>query len=652
MPSRYRSLILTSLAFALLAVAPLACSQSNSVTPIDSGPPPKPDSAPPPDGGPVQEPDAHPDVQVTMNANNPSGTGANTQETYLNIDNVNAKQFGKLFARAVDGDQYAQPLYASGLKQKDGAKKNVVFVATTNDSVYAFDADDPTAFDPIWKVSVGTPSPMPNAYVGNHLNDQEGCATTPRFINQLGVISTPTLDVASGTLYVLAVDVDSSVTIPNWSCIYADPTQSNYCETYTCTAPSFRYRLHALDVQTGAEKLGGPVTISATVPGSGGGSSGGNLPFDPMRSFTRSGLLLANGRVYLAFSGYSDLNTYHGWVFGYDATTLKQTGAFCDSADGVSGGIWQGGKSLLADSAGNIYVVTGNGTFSAGIGGHDYGDSVLKLNPDLTEVVDYFSPFLSDYMGINFLAYWDDDLGSAGATMIPNTTLMLVTGKLGIGYLLDTGNLGKWNPTADKVVQKTRIAWAVNKSSCTDGVRPSIVYDGPIAWTGANAEGAVQTHMYVWAGGDELREYTLDNNGQFQSKGVCFCTPDWPVTYNGENYDIDVPDPPCGVPHSQGAVGSLFGGGAMSISSNGTARGTGLLWVTHAASGNPNSMSSPGVIEAYDATFVGSPLWSSAMSGLDALGNWAKFNPPTIANGKVYVPTFSNQLVVYGLLGP
>lgn len=607
-------------------------------------PTPTPESGPPPDHGPVVEPDAHPVVNVTMNANDPSGSGANTQETYLNVKSVTEATFGKLFTATVDGDQYAQPLYAGGLKITNGAATtttNVVFAATSNDSVYAFNADTGAQ---IWKTSVGTPSPMPNPYVGNYVlasnsNQVATCQGTARFIRELGVTSTPVLDPATGTLYVLALDVDStaSAMIPGWTCIYADSTQANYCQTYTCNAPTFRYKLHALDVLTGAEKLGGPVVIEGSVPGTGSESDAGILSFDTMRQFARASLLLAkNGNIYLAFAGYSDIPPYHGWVFAYDAATLKQTGAFCDSPAGDSAGIWQSGRSLLSDGT-YVYVVTGNGTFTAGMpSGQDYGDSVLKLNTDLTQVADYFSPYLSNFEGMNYLYDWDGDLGSAGSTLIPGTTLILATGKEGNGYLLDTANLGKWNPTSDKIVQKVRLAWQPSNPVCDAEVK---VFSTPVAWTGPDA-----THVYIWAMQDNLREYTLDNNGQFSSQGLCFC-PNWPPGTDGP------PDPPCGVDHSQNQEPSTWGGGALSISSNGTASGTGLLWATYAPTGNPNNQIDPGVLEAYDATSVTKPIWSSATNAArDTSGSWAKFTPPTIANGKVYVPTFSNQLVVYGLL--
>ena len=144
-----------------------------------------------------------------------------------------------------------------------------------------------------------------------------------------------------------------------------------------------------------------------------------------------------------------------------------------------------------------MYVVTGNGTFDAQNGGHDYGDSVLKLKPDLSAVVDYFSPFLSDYQGVNFLADWDEDLGSSGATMIPGTTLLLASGKMGNGYLVDTANLGKWSPGGDAVVQKLRISWPSGQTKCDpDDLSTAMVFSTPVVLDRADSTGAVHTHVY------------------------------------------------------------------------------------------------------------------------------------------------------------
>jgi hypothetical protein len=222
---------------------------------------------------------------------------------------------------------------------------------------------------------------------------------------------------------------------------------------------------------------------------------------------------------------------------------------------------------------------------------------------------------------------------------------MLIAGKLGVSYLLDTNNLGQWNATRDAVVQEMRISWRAATTSCATELVESGVYGSPVAWVGPDG-----THVYVWALNDYLRSFLLDGNGKLKDSGrLCFCDP-WVI----ESLTINVPDPDCAEPDSQGTFtgGTWSDGAALSVSSNGTKAGTGILWATHTPTQDDASHNVvPGALEAYDATDVSAPIWTSNDNAArDALGNWAKFSPPTIANGKVYAPTFSNALVVYGLL--
>jgi hypothetical protein len=645
---------------ALPAAGLLACSSEpndHAVTP---------DASPPDVMVDVQEPDVHPSVQVTMNGYTQGGSGANTQETYLNVSNVNASKFGKLFTRTVDGDQYAQPLYMSGLKMPvDGKVHNVVFLATAHDSVYAYDADDATATAPLWQKSLGTSTPEQSPYLdwqwSAWANGAKALCPSGYSMNEVGITATPVIDPATDTIYVVALNVVQTSN-PGGTCF--DPTMcptgpnpSPTPPTVPCNAYTVTYQLHALDLFTGDEKFGGPVDVTGTAQGSGAASQAGNESFDAGIGLVRTGLLLVdqggNKTVYVTAASFVDQGPYHGWIFGYDAGTLKQTGVFNDTPNGIGGGIWQSGRGPIADKAGNVYVVTGNGTFDVGTGmgsGDDYGDTVLKFNADaargLSSVGDYFTQFLSDYQMNNLPNDWDDDLGSAGATLIPNTTMMLVTGKLGMSYLLDTNNLGKWSATADNVVQKLRMTWRSTKTTCTDGVIESWVYGTPITWVGPDG-----THVYVWADADYLREFLLDANGLLQDSGMlCWCNP-WVVS---STLTVDVSDPNCASPHSQGGVagGPLSIGGALAVSSNGTAEGSGILWATYPSNSTVDAMhgNAPGTLAAYDASNVTDPIWTSTKSSADALGNWAKFTPPTIANGKVYTPTFSKQLVVYGAL--
>jgi hypothetical protein len=600
----------------------------------------------------VHEPDAHPAIQVTMNGYTPGGTGANTEETYLNVTNVSPTKFGKLFERTVDGDQFAQPLYMSDLKMPDGKTHNVVFVSTEHDSVYAFDADDPTASAPLWQKSLGTSTPLPSPYLS--FQWAAGATCSQFNMRESGITGTPVIDPKTSTIYVVALNVDTTQTTPGGTCLDVSSCASGGGKgtTMTCDFPKLSYQLHALDLSTGAEKLGGPVDVEASVPGSGSASQSGMIAFDAGVQLMRPSLFLANGSVYFGAGSYNDSGDYHGWLFAYDATTLKQTGVFNDTANGVAGGIWQSGRGMISDAAGNLYIVTGQGTFDGNTGGSDWSDSVLKLSPDLSTVKDYFTQYLSDYQMNDFPKEWDDDLGSAGATLIPNTQLMLVSGKMGIGFLLDTNNLGKWNPTSDKIVQELRIS-ARPGTTCSNGSHgvEAWVYATPIAWVGPDG-----THVYVWADADYLREYLLDSNGLLKDSGtLCWCAP-WNVP--GLKGEVSIPsDPNCASPHTQGTVngGAHSAGGAFAVSSNGAQAGTGILWTTYGIPTTPPidaiNHPVPGALAAYDATDAYSPIWISTASSTDTLGNWAKFTPPTVANGKVYVATFSNKLVAYGLLG-
>jgi hypothetical protein len=643
------------------ALPALACSSEPNDHAIT------PDASPPDVMVDVQEPDVHPPVQVTMNGYTQGGSGANTQETYLNISNVNPSKFGKLFTRTVDGDQYAQPLYMSRLKMPaDGKIHNVVFLATSLDSVYAYDADYAPATAPLWQKSLGTSTPEHSPYLDWQWAAwaNGGAALCPSSsgysMNEVGITATPVIDPATDTIYVVALNVVQT-TNPGGTCF--DPTlcpppnmPTTVAPTVPCNAYTVTYQLHALDLFTGDEKFGGPVDVTGTAKGSGAASQGGTITFDAGLELVRTSLLLVGQgetkTLYFGAASFVDTGPYHGWMFAYDASTLKQTGRFNDTPNGTGGGIWQSGRGPIADKAGNVYVVTGNGTFDVGTGmgsGDDYGDTVLKFDADaarsLSSVGDYFTQFLSDYQMNNLPNDYDDDLGSAGATLIPNTTMMLVTGKLGISYLLDTNNLGKWSGTADNVVQKLRMTWRSTKQSCTDEVIESWVYGTPNAWVGPDG-----THVYVWADADYLREYLLDANGLLEDSGMlCWCNP-WVVS---STLTVDVSDPNCARPHSQGGVaGGFFSiGGALTVSSNGTTKGSGVLWATYPALPAVDLAHNtlPGVVAAYDATNVSTPLWISTDKSTDALGNWAKFTPPTVANGKVYAPTFSKQLVVYGL---
>jgi hypothetical protein len=503
-------------------------------------------------------------VSVTTHHNDVGRTGQNLNETILNTSNVNVNQFGKLFACQVDGYVYAQPLYVAQVTISS-TLHNVVYVATENNSVYAFDADNGAQ---LWHVNLGTP--VPSTDISSTYKD-----LTP----VIGITGTPVIDPVSSTLYVVA-------------------------KTKNTSNSTYHQNLHAVDITSGAEMPGSPVEITASVAGSGSGSSGGTIAFQPLYQLNRPGLLLLNGVVYVAFGSHGDIGPYHGWVLGYSAFTLAQMTVFNTTPNGSEGAIWQGGQGLVADTD-NIYFMTGNGSFDANTGGTEYGDSVVKLATSTgLSVSDYFTP---DNQGS--LNQSDADLGSGGPILLPGTSSIVGGGKDGILRLINTASMGKYNSVFNADLQEFQ---------ATGG----IIMIGPIYWNSPN-HGPV---VYLWGPGDYLKAFEF-LNGSFQT-----------------------------TPISQSAMTSPAGNSnaaPLSLSANGSTSGTGIVWAALSDSGDSNQQTVTGILRAFDATNLTTELWNSQQNATrDSLGNYAKFAPPTIANGKVYVATFSNQLLVYGLVPP
>jgi hypothetical protein len=354
-------------------------------------------------------------------------SGANLNETILTPANVNAAQFGKLFTIKVDGDVYAQPLYLPGVDIPGKGKHNVLFVATENDSVYAFDADNPSA--PLWHVNLANSA-------GGVTPVSERDTSCFFIVPQVGITSTPVIDLKRGTLYVLARTKEHKGLL---------------------SADVFRQRLHALAIPTGAEKFGGPVEIKASVKGTGSGQAGGQVAFDPQRENPRAALLLVNGLVYLSWGSSCDVGPYHGWLMAYDANTLAQTAVFNTSPDASDSAIWQGDAGPAADQDGNIFVVTGNGEFDAATNGRDFGDTILKLSSrgQNFTLLDYFTP--SNQAQLNDR---DNDLGSSGPVLLPDQAgahphVLVAAGKEGKIYVIDRDHLGKFQPNDDSHAVQT-----------------------------------------------------------------------------------------------------------------------------------------------------------------------------------------------------
>jgi hypothetical protein len=513
-------------------------------------------------------------VSVSTQHNNLSRTGENVQETILNTSNVTQKTFGKIFTRTVDDQIYAQPLVIAGVDIPGKGKKNVVYVATVNNTVYAFDADDPSASDFFWKTSFLTAGVVPPKNT-----DMTG-ACKGRYVDfsgNMGIVGTPVIDTISGTLFVVA---------------------------RTKTGTTYQQKLHALSIYDGTEKPNSPVVITATYPGTVTTNT-----FDAQKQNQRPGLLLLNGIVYIAWASHCDWGPYHGWFLGYDANTLEQKIVYNTSPNGSFAGIWMSGQAPSADEKGNIYLVTGNGTVGDQTDPRNVinrGESSLKLTPNgagLT-VSSWFTPYNYQY-----LEDGDIDLGSSGAVLIPNTNLAMFGGKEGVFYLVNRDTMGGLNTAANdnQIVQSVQVSGGFHFHGST------VYY-----------KGTTMELIYMWLESDYLKAFKFD-----RTAGKISTAPAYQSTMKA----------PTGMP-----------GGMLSTSSWNGKDGTGILWAVHPLTGDANHQTRPGILRAFDANDISKELWNSQQNAKrDTLGAFAKFNCPTIANGKVYMGSFSNQLVVYGL---
>ncbi len=516
-------------------------------------------------------------VNVTTQHNDIGRTGQNLSETTLTTSNVNPTQFGKLFSLPVDGEVYAQTLYLSGITI-NGAVHNVVFIATENDYVYAFDADTNGGSNasPLWQVSMLIAA---HGAAAGATPISANTVGTQDISPELGITGTPVIDTSTDTLYVVSYDFENGGAV---------------------------HRLHALSIFDGSEKFGGPVVVTGSVPGTGSGSVNGTLTFDPLWQNERPGLLLLNGIIYLAFGSNADNGPWHGWVFGYNAATLQQTGAFCTSPNGTGGGIWMAGTGLAADQLdpvnhpfGRLFVPTGNGDYNASspyTSDMDYGDTDIDF--DLTNGHPTVTDEFTTHNQVEYDAE-DLDVASGGLMILPTQTtgkyphLAVQTGKPGSLFLLNRDNLGGYNTTTDQVVQVLPNAVGVTG-----------------AWsTGAYWNGTV----YYWGRIDHLKAFQLVN-------GLLSTTP------------------------TESTEEVAFPGSTPSISANGTTQG--IVWTIDSESFGFG----PAVLEAHDASNVSTTLYSSAdMPARDTPGIAVKFTTPTIANGKVYVGT-GGEVDIYGLL--
>lgn len=502
--------------------------------------------------------------QVTTSQYGNSRTGATLKEKILTPENVNAKQFGKLGAFKADGPVYAQPLFVPNVEVPGKGTHDVLYVATEHDSVYAFDANRP-GDDPLWHVSF--------------LDKQRGLMVPseddvqcPFIRPEVGITSTPVIDLPSGTLYVLA------------------RTKIRH----GIASDEFFQHLHALAITTGVEKFGGPKLITASVPGNGRGSENGKIAFDALKENPRAALLLSKGVVYLTWASSCDVDPYHGWVMAYDAQTLAQRAVLNVTPNGSEAGIWLADAGPAADADGNIYVPTGNGTFTGSAGGLDYGDSVLKLALDgsTLNIRDYFTPH--DESRISDA---DADVGSSGPLLLPDQPgshrhLLLQPTKDATIYVIDRDHMGKHQTNGDALVQIIKM---------NGGGYGAMSY-----WNG---------RIYFAPSDDYLREYSI-RNGQLtntQSSSIKFVNP----------------------------------GATPSVSADGVKNS--IVWAISTRTWNgPDTK--PAVLYAFDGGRLGEPLYTSEQNDQrDRAGLATRFVFPLVVNGRVYFGTRS-EVEVYGLL--
>ena len=509
-------------------------------------------------------------ISVTTQHYDNARSGQNTQETVLTPSNVNSLSFGKLFSVPVDGHVHTQPLYLPGVLIGNQAH-NVVYIATEHDGVYAINADNGAI---LWQRSFINPA------AGITIVDQNDVDCQIPGV-EIGITATPVIDSAAGTLFVLARTKENG---------------------------QFKQRLHALDVKTGAERPNSPVEITASVPGTGDGSSGNPsvVPFNPLTENSRPGMLLQNGQVTMAWASVCDNGPYHGWVISYDATTLAQRAVYNTTPNGGLGGIWMSGSGLAGDSAGNTYFVTGNGSYD---GVTEFSTSIVKLGPPsggAFSVADWFTPYDQ-----SSLSSADADLGSGGVLLLPDQPagsphqhLLLQGSKRGTMYLIDRDNMGHFNPNNnDQIVQ--------HLPSALPGT-----WGLPTWWN---------NRIYVigtnWSSSTyrPLRSYAFN-----PATGLLSTSPTM-----------------------ESASVFSFPGPSPVISSNGTANG--IVWAIQV---NQDDGSLPAVLRAYDANDLSTELYNSQQNpSRDFAGAAVKFTVPTVANGRVYVGT-QTQLSVYGLLSP
>jgi hypothetical protein len=518
-----------------------------------------------------------------------SRNGLYANETTLTPANVNTSQFGKKGVFHADGLVIAQPLLVSNVDMGAAGKHNVLIVASEHDSIFAFDADNPGAAA-LWQRSyldaANGVTPMPDNFGGRTALGGE-----------IGITGTPVIDPNTGAIYFVTA-----------------LSRNGKAESW----------LRAVDIKTGKDFGPGSVQITASVPGDGKASVNGQIAFDPSIQNQRPGLALLNGNVLIAFGSFSDFGIYHGWLMAYDATLLKQVAVFNPTpqaqpndvaggpADhGGGGSFWGGGAAPAIDSDGSIFVVGADGSNNADTGGHNYGDSVLKLQltGNAFQVVDWFSPANRDCIDEA-----DLEIGSGGVALLPaevgnGKNVAAVISKEGRFFILDRASLGHFNAAGDTQIPAT---FMVGNNTCFFGMGSGFaegpnwqrLYGNVSYWNG---------NFYVGAANAPLKQYTFSN-------GL-----------------------PNSTPFAQSATSSSLRGMNTVVSANGNSNG--VVWAYEKSANGGQA-----ILHAYDATNIGHELWNSNMSGArDALPVGTAFGVPLVVNGKV-IAAGDSTVSIFGQL--
>jgi alpha-glucosidase len=556
-------------------------------------------------------------VNVLTHHNSNDRTGRNLQEVVLNASNVNAHTFGRLLSVPLDGNAFGQPLYVA-LVHTQGADRSMVYVATAHNTVYGIDAHTGAV---IWHHNLGRSIPRIDVSQYSHAHMPSYVPPYYDLYPEIGITSTPVIDIPRNTIYVVAKT-----------------------KTVTNNAEAYQYSLHALDLVDGTEKKNSPVTIDAHVDTSGRPvASGAGINFDAFLALNRAALLLLNNRLYVAFASQGDVEDaatrpFHGWIFGYDTTHIDQAPwVFCTSPSSQQGGIWQSGGGLAADFNNHLLAVTSNGPEGRG----SYGNSVLNFKTDNgPELESWFTPDNSD-----FLNRWDLDFGSSGLVVVPDQDfkdLVIAGGKDGMLYVLHRSSLGHGHPTmATPVVQSIRITPEPQPIPQPPTYHGPPLYHGPNDWhhlhgTPVYWNGPQGPTLYLWPEMDKLKAFTVKDSG---------------LTSLVESKTI---------------AASGMPGAALSLSANGDRPGTGILWASRPLNADANRRNVEGILEAYDASHIAGavPIWTNRQNlPRNGGGFFAKFSPPTVAEGRVFLSVFAPEnpdrtpiagksaaLVVYGLL--